>query len=68
MKNKKIFLLLVTSVFALLVFIVLSCGKEPTCFSASDREECKKKCKVKFFSAERKYSYNDANKECCCNQ
>ena len=50
MKNKKMLLLLATLVFALLVFVVISCKKEYTCFTVSDRDECKKKCGVKLFS------------------
>ena len=68
MKNKRIILLLVTSVLVILVFMftVVSCGKELTCFTVSDREECKKKCGINLFSVKKKYIYNDVNKECCC--
>ena len=66
MKNKSIFLLLATSVFVLLVFVVVSC-KKYACFTVSDREECKKKCNIGPFN-KKSYYYNDVNKECCCGQ
>ena len=67
MKNKRIILLLTTSVIALLVYIFVSCKKEFTCITVADREECKKKCKIGTFST-KKYRYNDVNNECCCVQ
>ena len=45
MKNKRIILLLTTSVIALLVYIFVSCKKEFTCITVADREECKKSAK-----------------------
>ena len=67
MKIKKIVLLLAISVFAFLVFIVVSC-KKFTCFNVSDLEECKKKCGVKLFSPKKNFTYNDVDKQCCCAQ